>query len=163
MDTADQGPIDRPLSNDVEGLRLNECWEVLASLTIGRLAVLGADGAPDLFPVDYLTHGERIYVRTAPGSKLMDVARDPRVAFEVDAVGDGLAWSVVVRGTARVTAGDRVFDLPQGESTFIPIDTRHRLENRTRDSLALIEVACGDYIEEDDIVRFDDVYGRAAK
>jgi mannose-1-phosphate guanylyltransferase/mannose-6-phosphate isomerase len=69
---------------------------------------------------------------------------------------------VVVRGTAHVTAGDRVFDLPQGESTFIPVETRHRLENRTDKVLALIEVACGDYIEEDDIVRFDDVYGRVA-
>ncbi|WP_347345286.1 pyridoxamine 5'-phosphate oxidase family protein [Microbacterium sp.] len=134
MDTADQGPIDRPLSNDVEGLRLNECWEVLASLTIGRLAVLGADGAPDLFPVDYLTHGERIYVRTAPGSKLMDVARDPRVAFEVDAVGDGLAWSVVVRGTAaRLDADDEieesgVLDLqstnPTVKSNFVRITPR---------------------------------------
>ena len=134
MDTADQGPIDRPLSNDVEGLRLNECWEVLASLTIGRLAVLGADGAPDLFPVDYLTHRERIYVRTAPGSKLMDVARDPRVAFEVDAVGDGLAWSVVVRGTAaRLDADDEieesgVLDLqstnPTVKSNFVRITPR---------------------------------------
>jgi mannose-1-phosphate guanylyltransferase/mannose-6-phosphate isomerase len=69
---------------------------------------------------------------------------------------------VVVRGTARVTSGERSFDLPQGESAFIPIDTRHRLENRTNELLALIEVACGDYIEEDDIVRFDDKYGRVA-
>ena len=69
---------------------------------------------------------------------------------------------VVVRGTATVTRGDRVFDLPQGESTFIPSETKHRLENRSTDVLALIEVACGDYIEEDDIVRFDDKYGRVA-
>jgi mannose-1-phosphate guanylyltransferase len=69
---------------------------------------------------------------------------------------------VVVRGTATVTRGDRVFDLPQGESTFIPSETKHRLENRGAEVLALIEVACGDYIEEDDIVRFDDKYGRVA-
>jgi mannose-1-phosphate guanylyltransferase/mannose-6-phosphate isomerase len=53
-----------------------------------------------------------------------------------------------------------VFDLPKGESTFIPVETQHRLENRSADLLAIIEVACGDYIEEDDIVRFDDKYGR---
>jgi mannose-1-phosphate guanylyltransferase/mannose-6-phosphate isomerase len=69
---------------------------------------------------------------------------------------------VVVRGTARVTSGERAFDLPQGESTFIPIGTKHRLENRGTEPLAIIEVACGDYIAEDDIVRFDDKYGRAA-
>lgn len=109
MDIADQGPIDRPLSSDVEGLLLTECWTVLASLTVGRLAVLGDDGAPDIFPVNYLTHDERIYVRTAPGSKLMDVARDPRVAFEVDAIGAELAWSVVVRGTAaRLDTDDEI-------------------------------------------------------
>ena len=67
---------------------------------------------------------------------------------------------VVVRGTARVTSGESVFDLPHGESTFIPVETMHRLENRGSDVLAIIEVACGDYIEEDDIVRFDDKYGR---
>jgi mannose-1-phosphate guanylyltransferase len=67
---------------------------------------------------------------------------------------------VVVRGTAHVTIGERVYDVPQGESTFVPVGTRHRLENRGVEVLAIIEVACGDYIEEDDIVRFDDKYGR---
>jgi len=67
---------------------------------------------------------------------------------------------VVVRGTARVTIGERVYDVPQGESTFVPVETRHRLENRGTEMLAIIEVACGDYIDEDDIVRFDDKYGR---
>jgi mannose-1-phosphate guanylyltransferase len=67
---------------------------------------------------------------------------------------------VVLRGTARVTCGDSEFDLPSGESTFIPLETMHRLENRGSEALAIIEVACGDYIAEDDIVRFDDKYGR---
>jgi mannose-1-phosphate guanylyltransferase len=69
---------------------------------------------------------------------------------------------VVIRGTARVTSGESVFDLPKGESAFIPVETMHRLENRGSEVLAIIEVACGDYIEEDDIVRFDDKYGRVA-
>ncbi|MCC7042111.1 MAG: mannose-1-phosphate guanylyltransferase/mannose-6-phosphate isomerase [Burkholderiales bacterium] len=69
---------------------------------------------------------------------------------------------VVLRGAARVTKGERVFDLPAGESTFIPIETRHRLENPGHDVLAIIEVACGDLISEDDIVRFEDRYGRVA-
>ena len=47
------------------------------------------------------------------------------------------------------------------ESTFIPVETRHRLENSTTEPLVMIEVQCGDYVGEDDIVRFDDKYGRA--
>jgi len=69
---------------------------------------------------------------------------------------------VVVRGVAHVTCGERVYDVPQGESTFVPVGTRHRIENCGTEMLAIIEVACGEYIGEDDIVRFDDQYGRVA-
>ena len=68
---------------------------------------------------------------------------------------------VVVRGVARVTNGEREFDVRANESTFIPVETRHRLENRGADPLVIIEVQCGDYLGEDDIVRFEDRYGRA--
>ncbi len=68
---------------------------------------------------------------------------------------------VVVSGTARVTRGDEVFLLGENESTFIPMGTRHRLENPGKLPLELIEVQSGSYLGEDDIVRFDDVYGRA--
>src|SRR5699024_4475495 len=67
---------------------------------------------------------------------------------------------VVVSGTARVTRGDKVFLLGENESTFIPIGTRHRLENPGKQPLELIEVQSGSYLGEDDIVRFEDVYGR---
>ena len=67
---------------------------------------------------------------------------------------------VVVQGIACVTRGDDVFDIGVNESTFIPVETRHRLENRGENVLAIIEVQCGDYLGEDDIVRFDDQYGR---
>lgn len=67
---------------------------------------------------------------------------------------------VVVHGTARVTNGERVFDLHANESTYIPVGTRHRLENITDDALEIIEVQSGDYLGEDDIVRFEDTYGR---
>lgn len=68
-------------------------------------------------------------------------------------------WTVV-SGTAFVRVGDREFDLEQNQSCYIPIDTLHRLENRTDRDLALIEVQCGDYFGEDDIVRLEDRYGR---
>jgi mannose-1-phosphate guanylyltransferase len=73
----------------------------------------------------------------------------------------GEHW-VVVSGEARVTNGERVYPLHVNESTFIPIETRHRLENPRDEPLIMIEVQCGDYLGEDDIVRFDDQYGRVA-
>jgi mannose-1-phosphate guanylyltransferase/mannose-6-phosphate isomerase len=69
---------------------------------------------------------------------------------------------VVVSGTARVVRGEDVFLLGENESTFIPMGTKHRLENPGKMPLELIEVQSGSYLGEDDIVRFEDVYGRAA-
>ncbi len=67
---------------------------------------------------------------------------------------------IVVRGTATVTRGEEVFELQENQSTFIPVETKHRLENRTNEPVTLIEVQCGSYLGEDDIVRFEDFYGR---
>jgi mannose-1-phosphate guanylyltransferase len=67
---------------------------------------------------------------------------------------------VVVSGTARCTRDDDVYLVGANESTYIPSNTRHRLENPGTEPLVMIEVQCGDYVGEDDIVRFDDVYGR---
>lgn len=67
---------------------------------------------------------------------------------------------VVVNGTAKVTKGDEVFILSENESTYIPLGIKHRLENIGKIPLELIEVQTGSYLGEDDIVRFDDVYGR---
>src|SRR5204863_3673343 len=69
---------------------------------------------------------------------------------------------VVVGGEARVVNGERSYTLRENESTFIPVETRHRLENAGTEPLLMIEVQCGDYLGEDDIVRFDDKYGRVA-
>ncbi|HWA90069.1 MAG TPA: mannose-1-phosphate guanylyltransferase/mannose-6-phosphate isomerase [Rhizomicrobium sp.] len=68
---------------------------------------------------------------------------------------------VVVEGTAQVTVGDKVSILKENESTFIPLGEKHRLENPGDTPLHLVEVQCGSYLGEDDIVRFEDVYGRA--
>jgi mannose-1-phosphate guanylyltransferase / mannose-6-phosphate isomerase len=70
---------------------------------------------------------------------------------------------VVVRGTARVTSGDRSYLLTEDQSTYIPIGQTHRLENPGTIPLELIEVQSGSYLGEDDIVRFEDSYGRAGK
>jgi len=68
---------------------------------------------------------------------------------------------VVIEGTARVTCGDEVRLISENESTYIPIGTRHRLENPGVVPLRIVEVQCGAYVGEDDIVRFEDVYGRS--
>jgi mannose-1-phosphate guanylyltransferase/mannose-6-phosphate isomerase len=68
-------------------------------------------------------------------------------------------WTVI-SGTGRLTEGDKVIIFRENESTYIPIGTKHRLENPGKIPLAIIEVQCGKYLEENDIVRFDDEYGR---
>ncbi|MES1945485.1 mannose-1-phosphate guanylyltransferase/mannose-6-phosphate isomerase [Salinisphaera sp. PC39] len=70
---------------------------------------------------------------------------------------------VVVQGTAKVTRGDEEMLLTEDQSTYIPLGTTHRLENPGNIDLILIEVQSGGYLGEDDIVRLDDVYGRADK
>jgi mannose-1-phosphate guanylyltransferase/mannose-6-phosphate isomerase len=67
---------------------------------------------------------------------------------------------VVVAGTATVTRGDKIIKLEKNESTYIPIGMIHRLENKTDETLEIIEVQSGSYLGEDDIERFDDEYGR---
>jgi mannose-1-phosphate guanylyltransferase/mannose-6-phosphate isomerase len=67
---------------------------------------------------------------------------------------------IVVSGTAKVTQGEKVYLLSENESTYIPLGTTHRLENPGKVELEMIEVQSGSYLGEDDIVRFEDVYGR---
>jgi mannose-1-phosphate guanylyltransferase/mannose-6-phosphate isomerase len=67
---------------------------------------------------------------------------------------------IVVKGTAKVTCGDEIFFVQENESTYISAGKKHRLENDGVIPLELIEVQNGSYLGEDDIVRFDDVYGR---
>jgi len=70
---------------------------------------------------------------------------------------------VVVKGKARITRDDEVFDLGENESTYIPIGAVHRIENPGTEVLQIIEVQSGGYLGEDDIVRLDDTYGRKGR
>ena len=67
---------------------------------------------------------------------------------------------IVVKGTAKVELNNKSFVLGENQSTFIPLGSRHRLSNPGKINLILIEIQSGDYIGEDDIVRFKDDYGR---
>ena len=71
-------------------------------------------------------------------------------------------WTVI-SGTGKLTLDDKVVFFKENESTYIPIATKHRLENPGQIPLEIIEVQNGKYLGEDDIVRFDDVYGRPAE
>ena len=67
---------------------------------------------------------------------------------------------VVVSGAAKLTNGEKTFILSENESTYIPVGVIHALENPGKVPLEMIEVQSGSYLGEDDIVRFEDVYGR---
>jgi mannose-1-phosphate guanylyltransferase/mannose-1-phosphate guanylyltransferase/mannose-6-phosphate isomerase len=97
--------------------------------------------------------GERFQVKritVKPGAKLSLQMHHHRAEH----------W-IVVSGTALVTIGDEERMLSENESTYIPIGMTHRLENPGVLPLEMIEVQSGSYLGEDDIVRFDDTYGRS--
>jgi len=104
--------------------------------------------------------GAYTLLEEAPGFKIKRIEVRPGAALSLQMHHRRSEHWVVVRGIARVTNGEREFDVHPDESTFIPVETRHRLENRGADPLVIIEVQCGDYLGEDDIVRFEDRYGR---
>lgn len=101
---------------------------------------------------DSLEHG--------PGFQVKRIGVHPGASLSLQMHHRRAEHWVVVRGVGHVTNGERVFDLYANESTYIPIGTRHRLENLTSEPLEIIEVQTGDYLGEDDIVRFEDRYAR---
>jgi nitroimidazol reductase NimA-like FMN-containing flavoprotein (pyridoxamine 5'-phosphate oxidase superfamily) len=84
----------------VRELDEQECWDRVAAAPFGRLALSVMDDV-DIVPVNAVLSEGDLYFRTAPGSKLAELAANPRVAFEVDGYDDETAFSVVVKGTAE--------------------------------------------------------------
>jgi mannose-1-phosphate guanylyltransferase/mannose-6-phosphate isomerase len=130
---------------------------------VGRLAAsLRSQGRPECFAhrkvhrpwgtYDSIEHGERFQVKR--------IVVEPGAALSLQMHYHRAEHWIVVRGTARVVRGEESFLLTENESTYIPPGTRHRLENPGRLPLELIEVQSGGYLGEDDIVRFEDAYGR---
>ncbi len=95
-----------------------------------------------------------------PGHQVKRITVKPGAALSLQYHHHRAEHWIVVRGTARVTCGERTFVLHENESTFIPMGAVHRLENPGKIPLEIIEVQSGDYLGEDDIVRIEDVYGR---
>ena len=100
-------------------------------------------------------------LQEGPGFKIKRLEVKPSAALSLQLHHRRSEHWVVVGGEARVTNGERVYTVRTNESTFIPVETRHRLENLGTEPLVMIEVQCGEYVGEDDIVRFQDQYGRA--
>ncbi|KJC65717.1 Pyridoxamine 5'-phosphate oxidase [Agreia bicolorata] len=86
-------------SDPLAALTDDDCWTLLAENDLGRL-VLSAAGDIDVFPVNFVADHGVLYVRTAPGTKLLELTVHPDVIFEVDHVDDDRAYSIVVRGIA---------------------------------------------------------------
>ncbi|MFJ5862564.1 pyridoxamine 5'-phosphate oxidase family protein [Pseudarthrobacter sp. NPDC092439] len=88
-------------ANPVLELNDEQSWKLLEGTRHGRLVVSVA-GEPDIFPVNYLVSNRKVYLRTAPGNKLAQLTINAKVLFETDGILSEEAWSVVLRGTARV-------------------------------------------------------------
>jgi mannose-1-phosphate guanylyltransferase/mannose-6-phosphate isomerase len=99
-------------------------------------------------------------LQEGPNFKIKRIEVKPRAALSLQMHHHRSEHWVVVSGTGRVTVEDKVVLLAPNESTYVPLGAKHRLENPGQVPLVLIEVQCGGYVGEDDIVRFDDVYGR---
>ena len=102
--------------DDVKEIRIlteDECWDALLSASLGRLAV-SVGGIPDIFPVNFVAADRRLVFRTAEGTKLLELTVNNRVAFETDGLELDSAWSIVVKGTARII--DKQSDIDAAEN-----------------------------------------------
>ncbi len=102
-----------------------------------------------------ITEGKRFQV------KILHVKPDAKLSLQMHHH-RAEHW-VVVKGTAEVNIEDKIKILSENESTFIPLGAKHRLSNPGKIPLEIIEVQSGSYVGEDDIVRFQDNYGRKDK
>ena len=111
-------------------------------------------------PRVYRPWGHYHTVHTGERFQVKRITVDPGASLSLQMHNHRAEHWIVISGTARVTRGDEVFILNEDESTFIPLGTKHRLQNAGDGQLILIEVQSGDYLGEDDITRFEDDYGR---
>jgi nitroimidazol reductase NimA-like FMN-containing flavoprotein (pyridoxamine 5'-phosphate oxidase superfamily) len=107
--------------NPILELDDEKSWELLEATKHGRIVVSVA-GEPDIFPVNYVTSGRKLYLRTAPGNKLAQLTINSRVLFEADGILSDEAWSVVLRGTARVLSTSAEIEAVEalGLKTWVP-------------------------------------------
>ena len=129
-----------------------------------RLVVeaLAKQGAPELREpkVSARPWGTWMVVEQSPGFKVKEIVVTPGSRLSLQSHERRSEHWVVVAGTATVTRDGEELQLATGESAFIPVGTQHRLENRGEGDLHIIEIQVGDYLGEDDIIRYSDDFGR---
>lgn len=106
----------------VTALEVHECWSLLRSAQVGRLAV-SVEDRPDIYPINFVTDHGSIVFRTAEGTKLFAALSQPNVAFETDGYDpeDGEAWSVVIKG--RI---EEIREIPDAlEAMMLPLFPWH--------------------------------------
>ena len=125
----------------------------------GRLKELGHE-AHKLHRTVHRPWGTYTVLEEGPGFKIKRIEVKPHASLSLQMHHHRSEHWIVVTGKAKVVNGDREMIVNKNESTFIPAGNKHRLENPTPGELVMIEVQSGEYLGEDDIVRFDDKYGR---
>lgn len=106
--------------------------------------------------------GTYTVLEEAPGFKIKRIEVKPGASLSLQMHHHRSEHWVVVSGTARIINGDKEILINANESTYIPAGQKHRLQNPGKEPCVMIEVQCGPYLGEDDIVRFDDTYGRTS-
>jgi mannose-1-phosphate guanylyltransferase/mannose-6-phosphate isomerase len=108
----------------------------------------------------YRPWGSYDSIDSGPGFQVKRITVNPGAKLSLQKHAKRAEHWIVVSGVAKVTCDEDVFTLNANQSTFIPLGAKHRLENPGTEPLHLIEVQSGSYLGEDDIVRFEDSYGR---
>jgi mannose-1-phosphate guanylyltransferase/mannose-6-phosphate isomerase len=127
---------------------------------VARLNAAGRDESK-LHPVVHRPWGSYETIAAGPRFQVKRIVVKPECKLSLQKHHHRAEHWIVVCGTAKVTCDDKEFLLSENQSTYIPLGAVHRLENPGKLPLELIEVQSGAYLGEDDIVRFDDAYGRA--
>ena len=112
------------------------------------------------FPTMHRPWGTYTILQVYAGFKIKRIEVKPGARLSLQSHKHRSEHWVVVRGNALVTNGDKMIKLKPSQSTHIPVGHKHRLENTGTEKLIVIEVQCGEYLSEEDIVRYEDAYGR---
>lgn len=112
------------------------------------------------FPVAQRPWGTYEVLHSENGAKVKKIIVEPQKSLSLQSHNKRAENWVVTKGIATVTRGNDVMELTVGQSIFIPLNTKHRLQNFTSTAIEIIEVQTGSYLEEDDIIRYQDNWGR---
>ncbi|MBI4370191.1 MAG: phosphomannose isomerase type II C-terminal cupin domain [Elusimicrobia bacterium] len=119
--------------------------------------------SPPLKNVGQRPWGRWIVIDEGPGYKVKKIIVKPGERLSLQKHHYRSEHWTVIEGRAKILCGKIIFRKKRNQSCYVPAGTKHRLENSGKNSLIVIEVQVGAYLGEDDIVRFDDDYGRIAK